>query len=129
MPALEFTVENNIATLLLNRPEAKNALNAEISDGLEAALLQISADRAIRVDTTALSPERAAEHIVANGSSDGFDARWRESEGGAELRRVRNIKPGFRHDRWWGLANAALETLTGGARDGPTARPAFPAPS
>ena len=37
MPALEFNVENTIATLLLNRPEAKNALNAEISDGLEAA--------------------------------------------------------------------------------------------
>ena len=49
MPALEFSVENNIATLTLNRPEAKNALNAEISDGLEAALLAIGADREIRV--------------------------------------------------------------------------------
>lgn len=49
MPALEFSVENNIATLLLNRPEAKNAINAEISDGLEAALLAIGADREIRV--------------------------------------------------------------------------------
>jgi len=57
----------------------------------------------------------AAEHLVATGGTEGFDARWRESEGGAELRRVRNIKPGFRHGRWWGLANAALETVTGGA--------------
>ena len=38
----------------------------------------------------------------------GFDARWRASEGGAELREVRNIKPGFRRGLWWGLANAAL---------------------
>lgn len=49
MPALELSVENHIATLLLNRPEAKNALNAEISDGLEAALQKIGADREIRV--------------------------------------------------------------------------------
>jgi electron-transferring-flavoprotein dehydrogenase len=56
----------------------------------------------------------AAEHLVATGSTSGFDARWRESEGGAELRRVRNIKPGFRRGLWWGLANAALETATGG---------------
>ena len=57
----------------------------------------------------------AAEHLVATGSSAGFDARWRESAGGAELKRVRNIKPGFRRGLWWGLANAALETVTGGA--------------
>jgi electron-transferring-flavoprotein dehydrogenase len=57
----------------------------------------------------------AAEHLVATGGTEGFDSRWRESEGGAELRRVRNIKPGFRHGRWWGLANAALETVTRGA--------------
>jgi electron-transferring-flavoprotein dehydrogenase len=56
----------------------------------------------------------AAEHLVASGGTTGFDARWRESEGGAELRRVRNIKPGFRGGLWKGLANAALETFTGG---------------
>ena len=56
----------------------------------------------------------AAEHLQATGKTEGFDARWRESEGGAELRRVRNIKPGFRAGLWKGLANAALETFTGG---------------
>ena len=49
MSALEVSVEDHVATLLLNRPEAKNALNPEMSDGLEAALLRIGADREIRV--------------------------------------------------------------------------------
>ncbi len=45
-------------------------------------------------------------------SSAGFDARWRESPGGRELYKVRNIRPGFRRGLWFGLANAALETVT-----------------
>ncbi len=57
----------------------------------------------------------AAEHLVASGNTTGFDARWRESEGGRELHRVRNIKPGFKRGLWFGLANGAFETLTGGA--------------
>jgi len=57
----------------------------------------------------------AAEHVVSTGATTGFDARWRESEGGQELRRVRNIKPGFKRGLWFGLANGAVETLTGGA--------------
>jgi electron-transferring-flavoprotein dehydrogenase len=56
----------------------------------------------------------AAEHLIEAGSSAGFDDRWRASTGGRELHRVRNIKPGFRHGLWWGLANGALEYYTGG---------------
>ncbi len=56
----------------------------------------------------------AAEHIAAAGSSAGFDARWRESAGGQELRKVRNIKPGFKRGLWFGLINAGLETVTFG---------------
>jgi electron-transferring-flavoprotein dehydrogenase len=56
----------------------------------------------------------AAEHLVETGGSGGFDARWRASAGGLELRRVRNIKPGFKRGLWWGLANGAFETLTAG---------------
>lgn len=48
MAALEFSVKDNIATLLLNRPEAKNAINIELRDQLEAALLTIDADREVR---------------------------------------------------------------------------------
>jgi electron-transferring-flavoprotein dehydrogenase len=56
----------------------------------------------------------AAEHFVEQGKPEGFDARWRASDGGRELYKVRNIRPGFRGGLWVGLANAALETVTGG---------------
>jgi len=56
----------------------------------------------------------AGEHIAQTGGGSGFDARWRASEGGRELERVRNFKPAFKRGLWLGLANAAWETLTGG---------------
>jgi len=56
----------------------------------------------------------AAEHLAETGGTAGFDARWRGSPGGQELRKVRNIKPGFKGGLWMGLANGLLETLTGG---------------
>jgi len=56
----------------------------------------------------------AAEHLVATGGTPGFDERWRASEGGRELRAVRNIKPGFRGGLWAGLANGLYETVSGG---------------
>jgi len=56
----------------------------------------------------------AAENLVEAGSSDGFDMRWRASPGGQELKAVRNFKPGFKRGLWFGMANAALEVVTGG---------------
>jgi electron-transferring-flavoprotein dehydrogenase len=57
----------------------------------------------------------AAEHLVASQlAPDGFDAKLRGSEVMAELRRVRNIKPGFKRGMWFGLLNAAWETATMG---------------
>ncbi|HEY0799363.1 MAG TPA: electron transfer flavoprotein-ubiquinone oxidoreductase, partial [Steroidobacteraceae bacterium] len=56
----------------------------------------------------------AAAHFVETGTSVGFDKRWRESPGGRELYKVRNIRPGFRRGLWLGTANFALETITMG---------------
>jgi electron-transferring-flavoprotein dehydrogenase len=57
----------------------------------------------------------AAEHLAETGlETTGFDARLRASEAMSELRKVRNIKPGFKKGLWFGLANAAWETLTAG---------------
>jgi electron-transferring-flavoprotein dehydrogenase len=56
----------------------------------------------------------AAEHIAETGSGAGFDAAWRESQGGRELQRVRNFKPAFKRGMWLGLANSAWEMLSGG---------------
>ncbi len=56
----------------------------------------------------------AAETLAEKGSPEGFDARWRASPGGQELKSVRNFKPGFKRGLWFGMANAALEVATGG---------------
>ena len=57
----------------------------------------------------------AAEHVAGTLSPQGWDAKLRASEAMAELRRVRNIKPGFKRGFWFGMFNAAWETVTGGA--------------
>ncbi|MDO5505284.1 MAG: electron transfer flavoprotein-ubiquinone oxidoreductase [Pseudoxanthomonas suwonensis] len=57
----------------------------------------------------------AAEHLADNAlAANGFDARLRASEAMAELRKVRNVKPAFKKGFWFGMANAAWETVTGG---------------
>ncbi|MGH8148753.1 MAG: FAD-dependent oxidoreductase [Steroidobacteraceae bacterium] len=56
----------------------------------------------------------AAEHLIDRGSPAGFDARWRKSPGGEELRSVRNFKPAFKRGLWFGLASSALEVVTRG---------------
>ena len=56
----------------------------------------------------------AAEHLASRPDTAGYDAAWRASPGGRDLHRVRNIKPGFKHGLWVGMANAALETALGG---------------
>lgn len=59
----------------------------------------------------------AAEHLAAQGealSSAGFDAKLRASPAMAELKKVRNIKPGFKKGLWFGLVNSAWETITAG---------------
>ena len=57
----------------------------------------------------------AAEHLAASGlAPEGFDAMLRASPAMDELHRVRNIKPGFKKGLWFGMLNAAWETVTGG---------------
>jgi electron-transferring-flavoprotein dehydrogenase len=56
----------------------------------------------------------AGEHLAETGSPVGFDARWRASPGGQELKSVRNFKPAFKKGLWIGMANAGLEAFTYG---------------
>ena len=56
----------------------------------------------------------AAEHLAATGDAAGWDARLRGSVVMAELKKVRNFKPAFKKGQWFGLLNAAWETVTGG---------------
>ena len=54
----------------------------------------------------------AAEHLAQSMDSAGFDAKLRGSDAMAELKKVRNIKPGFKRGLWFGMLNAAWETAT-----------------
>ena len=54
----------------------------------------------------------AAEHLAETGSAQGYDAKLRASPVMAELKKVRNIRPGFNKGLWLGLANAGWETVT-----------------
>ncbi|MGK7296018.1 MAG: 4Fe-4S dicluster domain-containing protein [Candidatus Wenzhouxiangella sp. M2_3B_020] len=56
----------------------------------------------------------AAEHLVDKKSPEGFDARLRDSDVVAELKKVRNIRPGFQKGLWRGLVTAGVETVTVG---------------
>jgi electron-transferring-flavoprotein dehydrogenase len=56
----------------------------------------------------------AAEHLSEKLSSEGFDKRLRGSDIMAELRKVRNIRPGFNKGLWRGMTTAAIETATAG---------------
>ena len=56
----------------------------------------------------------AAEHLADTLSSAGFDQRLRDSEIVAELKKVRNIRPGFHQGFWRGLKTAVVETATAG---------------
>jgi electron-transferring-flavoprotein dehydrogenase len=57
----------------------------------------------------------AAEHLASNAlAPSGWDAKLRASEAMAELHGVRNIKPAFKRGLWFGLLNAAWETVTRG---------------
>jgi electron-transferring-flavoprotein dehydrogenase len=56
----------------------------------------------------------AAEHIAASNAPAGWDAKLRASPVMAELRKVRNIRPGFNKGFWFGLLNAGWETITAG---------------
>ena len=56
----------------------------------------------------------AAEFIAATSHTQGWDATLRASVVVAELKKVRNVRPGFHKGFWLGLINAGWETFTGG---------------
>jgi electron-transferring-flavoprotein dehydrogenase len=56
----------------------------------------------------------AAEFIAATNHTQGWDAALRGSVIFSELKKVRNIRPGFHKGFWLGLANAGWETVTAG---------------
>ncbi len=78
---------------LLNVPKIKGAHTAMKSGMLAAQNI-----------AAALAQNKTGEDLT------GYEKALRESWAGKELRRARNIRPGFRRGLYWGLANAALDT-------------------
>ena len=62
--------------------------------------------------TGMLAAEAAFEALDAGEDAglDAYETAFRDSWAHDELHRVRNIRPGFRHGMWGGLAYAALDT-------------------
>lgn len=56
----------------------------------------------------------AAEFLHEQGTTAGFDAKWRASTMNTELHKVRNLRPGFNKGLWRGLLTAVIETVTFG---------------
>jgi len=72
------TVADGIATLTMNRPEARNALTGEMQAGLSEAIPRLAADPKVRV----IVLTGAGRAFCAGGDVKGFAAR--NAEGGAE---------------------------------------------
>ncbi|MFS2051045.1 enoyl-CoA hydratase-related protein, partial [Variovorax sp. CT11-76] len=49
MKTLDYRLDDGVATLTLNRPEAKNALDPSMADELGECLAAIRADESVRV--------------------------------------------------------------------------------
>lgn len=60
----------------------------------------------------------AADHLIETNSAKGWDHAFRNSPVAAELKQVRNIRPGFQKGLWRGLLNALWQTLTKGRFSG-----------
>ncbi len=56
----------------------------------------------------------AGELVATNPTGQGFDSAWRASDGGQELKRVRNFKPAFKRGLLVACVNGAWEMLTYG---------------
>ena len=47
MSIIEYSTERHVAVITINRPEARNAVNGEVAEGIEAAIDQMEADDAV----------------------------------------------------------------------------------
>src|SRR5579864_2013749 len=69
------TVEDGIATLTMNRPEARNALSGEMAAALSEAIPRLALDRSVRVVVLT----GAGGAFCAGGDVKGFAAAGRSA--------------------------------------------------
>jgi enoyl-CoA hydratase len=63
MSVVEYSVENNVGYILLNRPDKRNAINREMFDELEKVIDSAENDNEVKV-------------VVLKGAGDSFSSGW-----------------------------------------------------
>jgi enoyl-CoA hydratase len=91
MATIEYTTEGHRAVITINRPEARNAVNADVANGIEEAIDQLEADDALWVgiltgvppvfsagaDLKEINAGRAGSLATARGGFAGITSRER----------------------------------------------------
>jgi 2-(1,2-epoxy-1,2-dihydrophenyl)acetyl-CoA isomerase len=90
------TREDGVATLTMNRPQARNALTADMLAGLSEALPRLAADPEVR----AVVITGAGGAFCAGGDVKGFAARNAEGGGFNMEARVQGLRAGMEMVRW-----------------------------
>ncbi len=92
------TLQDGVATLTMNRPEARNALTGEMLGALSEAVQRLAADPAVRVVVLT----GAGGAFCAGGDVKGFAADTsRGSGGGFDVeRRTHGLRTGMEASRW-----------------------------
>jgi 2-(1,2-epoxy-1,2-dihydrophenyl)acetyl-CoA isomerase len=91
------TIDGGVATLKMNRPEARNAMSGEMMDAMQRALPRLAADASVRVVVLT----GAGGAFCAGGDVKGFAAG--ASGGGGEFnmeQRVQGLRSGMELSRW-----------------------------
>jgi 2-(1,2-epoxy-1,2-dihydrophenyl)acetyl-CoA isomerase len=76
MPDLQIETADGVATLTMNRPEARNALSSEMRSGLDEAFHRFEGDDSVRCVVL----RGAGEHFMAGGDVKGFGAILSEQD-------------------------------------------------
>jgi 2-(1,2-epoxy-1,2-dihydrophenyl)acetyl-CoA isomerase len=91
------TFADGVATLTMNRPEARNALTGEMQAGLSEALPRLAGDRKVR----AVALTGAGGAFCAGGDVKGFAQRTSGGGGGFDMeQRAHGLRAGTEVCRW-----------------------------
>ena len=65
---VDYEVQGRVALITLNRPEARNAVNGDVADGMEAAIDQLEADDEVWVGVLAANTEGQERPVFCAGA-------------------------------------------------------------
>ena len=90
---VKYEVQGRVALITLNRPEARNAVNGDVADGLEAAIDQLEADPGVWVGIITANTEGQERPVFCAGA----DLKAINSGNAAGLNTKRGGFAGFVH--------------------------------